>query len=331
MTTDERLRTTQARVELHGGGGTRTSDYDSGVPATDLAAQGAKLRAKFAGLVDPVLGADAKALADRIEHITDLPSATAPRRRLSLGAKWAVRFVLPSCVFGRRVIARAGLDKRLVKAFNQLPDFVVLRGRRSRPSLPRHETQGRRAWMKTKRLVIIGLTATVLLVPTAAALANDGDQSTPTLVQQVRDATRDFRDVNTAIAAGYASLGSCVSGPQEGAMGVHYGKDPLDGELHADQPELLIYEQRGGRPRLVGVEYLVPAEAWTAAGNTAPPVLVGRRFQFVTSPNRYGLPDFYELHVWAWKDNPKGPFADWNPMVSCEEYTGEPGTPHAGH
>ena len=47
------------------------------MPATDLAAQGAKLRAKFAGLVDPVLGADAKALADRIEHIADLPTARA--------------------------------------------------------------------------------------------------------------------------------------------------------------------------------------------------------------------------------------------------------------
>ncbi len=75
VTTDDRLRTTQARVDLHRGGTTRSAEYDSGVPATDLAAQGAKLRAKFAGLVDPVLGTDAKALADRIDHITDLPSA----------------------------------------------------------------------------------------------------------------------------------------------------------------------------------------------------------------------------------------------------------------
>jgi hypothetical protein len=29
-------------------------------------------------------------------------------------------------------------------------------------------------------------------------------------------------------------------------------------------------------------------------------------------------PAFYELHVWAWRDNPHGAFVDWNPAVSCE-------------
>ena len=29
-------------------------------------------------------------------------------------------------------------------------------------------------------------------------------------------------------------------------------------------------------------------------------------------------PAFYELHVWAWRDNPSGVFVDWNPRVSCE-------------
>jgi 2-methylcitrate dehydratase PrpD len=75
VTTDPALRTTQARVELHGAGQSHHSEFDSGVPATDLGAQGAKLRAKFTGLVEPALGDDAKALADRIEHIVDLPSA----------------------------------------------------------------------------------------------------------------------------------------------------------------------------------------------------------------------------------------------------------------
>ena len=27
---------------------------------------------------------------------------------------------------------------------------------------------------------------------------------------------------------------------------------------------------------------------------------------------------FYELHVWAWKQNPTGAFADNNPKVSCD-------------
>jgi len=49
-----------------------------------------------------------------------------------------------------------------------------------------------------------------------------------------------------------------------------------------------------------------------------PPVLNGQTFQFVDFPNRFGIPAFYELHVWAWQDNPKGTFADWNTLVSCD-------------
>jgi hypothetical protein len=37
----------------------------------------------------------------------------------------------------------------------------------------------------------------------------------------------------------------------------------------------------------------------------------------VPAGNRYGLPDFYELHAWIWKGNPRGVFDDWNPTVSC--------------
>ncbi len=185
--------------------------------------------------------------------------------------------------------------------------------------------------MNARRLILVGLTVVACAVPAAVVVAGQRT-SDPGLPQQVQDATRDFRDVNNAIAAGYTSLGSCVSGPEEGAMGVHYAKNDLvgDGEIHAELPELLVYEQRNGRLRLVGVEYLVLVDAWVAAGNTAPPVLVGQHFQFVNSPNRYALPAFYELHVWAWKNNSKGTFVDWNPAVSCDEYTGDPAA-HAGH
>jgi hypothetical protein len=46
--------------------------------------------------------------------------------------------------------------------------------------------------------------------------------------------------------------------------------------------------------------------------------LEGQLLQFEDSPNRFGLPAFYQLHVWAWRDNPNGAFVDWNPRVSCE-------------
>ncbi len=139
------------------------------------------------------------------------------------------------------------------------------------------------------------------------------------LVQVVREATRPFIDVNAATAAGYGPFLGCVSGPDHGAMGVHYVNGALvqDDKVDASRPEALIYEPDGDRLRLVGVEFIVDAATWLAH-HTAPPVLEGQTFQFVSSPNRYALPAFFELHVWAWRHNPNGAFVDWNTRVSCE-------------
>ena len=92
-----------------------------------------------------------------------------------------------------------------------------------------------------------------------------------------------------------------------------------DETVDVSTPEALIYEFRDGIARLVGVEYIVFAEQWhkTHAEND-PPVLEGQLMHRYESPNRFGLPSFYELHVWAWRDNPLGTFADWNTGVSCD-------------
>lgn len=140
----------------------------------------------------------------------------------------------------------------------------------------------------------------------------------------VRDATRRFQDVSVAVAEGYAEQFGCVSGSHEGAMGVHYVNGSLvaDGVLDATRPELLVYEPlSNGRLRLVAADYLVLTDVWHAS-NPAPPELMGQLFHLFESPNRFGLPAFYTLHVWAWKENPQGTFANWNPRVSCDEYTG---------
>ena len=47
---------------------------------------------------------------------------------------------------------------------------------------------------------------------------------------------------------------------------------------------------------------------------------MGQLFHLFESPNRFGLPAFYTLHVWAWKENPNGAFINWNPNVSCEAF-----------
>ena len=173
------------------------------------------------------------------------------------------------------------------------------------------------------------LTTCIAAVPFFAAGGAQSSDSQPVhahessapakLVEAVRNATRQYMDVNVATRANYQPFLGCVSGPDHGAMGVHYVNGDLvgDGEIDAAHPEALIYEPTASGMKLVGVEYIVDAATWMSRHNT-PPVLEGQTFQLVGSPNRYGLPAFFELHVWAWRDNPNGAFVDWNNRVSCE-------------
>lgn len=178
--------------------------------------------------------------------------------------------------------------------------------------------------MKSRLFLSIGLVAVMLLALSTLAMAGpDLAQGQPAgnLVQTVRQAAGKYQDVTAAEAAGYGMFLGCVSGQQEGAMGVHYPNGDLvgDGVLDPMQPEVLVYEPTNNGLKLVAVEYLVLADDWNA-NNDSPPVLMGQVFNYNSSPNRYGMPAFYELHVWAWKNNPNGVFADWNPKVSCEAY-----------
>ena len=177
--------------------------------------------------------------------------------------------------------------------------------------------------MNKKRFLLTALIVLSFFALTSVALASSQKAvAGGTLVETVRQSTRSFRNVDAAEAAGYGLFHGCVSGPQEGAMGIHYVNGDLvgDGEIDASHPEALIYEIRNGRLQLVGVEYVVIAEAWDANHET-PPTLMGQVFHYVGAPNRYRIPAFYELHVWAWKPNPNGMFTDWNPNVSCEDYS----------
>ncbi|HEX9812916.1 MAG TPA: hypothetical protein VGA88_12645 [Burkholderiales bacterium] len=170
------------------------------------------------------------------------------------------------------------------------------------------------------------LLPTLLLAGCATSAEHDShyssqarQQTQAPLAQLVRQATARFKDVQVALAEGYAPFLGCVSGGNGGAMGIHYVNGALlDGTLEASRPEALMYEPKAdGSLRLVGVEYLTFAEKWHAA-NPSAPVLEGHVMSYAGSPNRYGIPPHYQLHVWAWEHNPSGTFADWNPSVSCE-------------
>ena len=151
----------------------------------------------------------------------------------------------------------------------------------------------------------------------AQDLAHESHEAPAKLVQDVRQATRQFLDVNNAGPAGYLPAFGCVSGPDHGAMGIHYINSTLvgDGLIDVAHPEALIYEPVGNKFRLVGV---VDAATWLANNNNTPPALDNQGFQFIAAPNRFNLADTFELHVWAWRDNPQGAFVDWNNAVTCE-------------
>src|SRR4051794_22130448 len=167
----------------------------------------------------------------------------------------------------------------------------------------------------------VALLGTVMMgAPLFAQESEHANHSVPAkLVQEVRDATRQFLDVNNA--AGYGPAFGCVAGPDHGAMGIHYinGTFVGDGEIYLDKPEALIYEPIGNKRRLVGVEYIVDAATYLKNHDKQPPQLNGVAFNLVGSPNRFNLDPFFELHVWAWRDNPQGAFVDWNNKVTCEQ------------
>jgi hypothetical protein len=146
-----------------------------------------------------------------------------------------------------------------------------------------------------------------------------------TLLKVVRQATERFKDVSAAQAEGYALQFGCVTGPDSGAMGLHYVNADLvaSGMLDPMHPQIVIYEPTpSGRLRLTGADFLVLADQWNAT-HSGPPELMGQLFHLFEAPNRFGLPAFYTLHVWAWKQNPNGAFVNWHPNVSCQSFSAE--------
>jgi len=151
------------------------------------------------------------------------------------------------------------------------------------------------------------------------------DQNQSELVKVVREATARFKDVSRAEDEGYGLMFGCVSGSDSGAMGMHFVNGALVGDDVVDptRPEIVIYEpQPDGRLKLIGADFLVLKDVWDAS-HAAPPQLMGQLFHLFDAPNRFGLPAFYTLHVWAWKDNPNGSFVNWHPNVKCESFGGD--------
>src|SRR5215470_17434892 len=120
------------------------------------------------------------------------------------------------------------------------------------------------------------------------------------LIKIVREYTERFKDVRVAEHEEYALMFGCVTGPDAGAMGLHYvnGQILSTNALDPTKPQIVIYEpQPDGTLRLIGADFVVLADAWDK-NNQGPPQLMGQLFHYFEAPNRFGLPAFYTLHVW---------------------------------
>ena len=187
-------------------------------------------------------------------------------------------------------------------------------------------------------LAVASISAVMLMGQAVAAFAHPQHEPTAvSMTSPARSATAKYHSLTVAKKAGYSILAdtagiTCIADPQMGgAMGVHYVKSDLvkDPAIAATEPEALVYApDRHGQLRLAALEYVVIKANWDAnqvppasyVGSRdaqAPPMLFGHTFNFTDAPNRYGLPPFYSLHAWIWKQNPAGTFQMWNPSVHC--------------
>jgi hypothetical protein len=173
--------------------------------------------------------------------------------------------------------------------------------------------------------------------------------STEPTLEQIRAATQKYKDVKAALADGYVRdpMDQCVVASDigrpatDGAMGIHYIRMDLlgikgppnpriDGTgMHTDfnAPAVLLYEpQPNGSLELVAVENLVFQKAWAAAGHTKPPEFQGVTYTTMQDDpatpvdEAHMFTPHYDRHVWLYRENPKGVFADFNTKVSCAAF-----------
>jgi hypothetical protein len=161
------------------------------------------------------------------------------------------------------------------------------------------------------------LAAALIIAVTLVAVTLSGVLARRDDLGDAKAATARFNSVQQAVAAGYAlppdgPLHECISAGN-GAMGFHYiNGGLLDDVLDPAAPEALVYApDRNGKLKLVAVEYVIFQSV-----QPEQPELFGEGFMDMTV-NPFGLPPFWALHAWIWKDNPDGTFEPFNSAVSC--------------
>jgi hypothetical protein len=168
------------------------------------------------------------------------------------------------------------------------------------------------------------LAAGILATPAGAHPEHPGGAHPDSSYAQQRDlarariATLKYISERRAVADGYAPTVDCVASPA-GGMGMHYVNGPLVGDpaVSVTRPEVLLYESSPWGPRLIGAEYMKVDEDQDLSTDGDRPTLYGVPFDGPMAGHAPGMPIHYDLHVWLWKQNPSGMFAQFNPRVRC--------------
>jgi hypothetical protein len=202
---------------------------------------------------------------------------------------------------------------------------------------------------------------TIIAAALAAAAPGPGE---PTL-DEVRAATARFQNVKVALAEGYVRdpTDMCDTAPMMGrpaalgGMGIHFFRPDLlgitappnprvDGNgTHTDfhKPSILIYEPReDGSLELIAVENLVFKKAWEAAGNRKLPTFHGVDYDYMFDDKTTAIDEahnfepHYDRHVWLYRPNASGMFAQFNPTVTCRFHkpmvmAAKDAAEHSGH
>lgn len=168
-------------------------------------------------------------------------------------------------------------------------------------------------------------------------------------LEEVKALAEKYRDVNVAKAEGYTTDKKCTTAPllgfpaEMGDMGLHYVRrdllglprkptPPGSGRVHGTgtytdfrKPAMLVYEpQPDGSLELVAVENLVFASAWHDKFGREPPSYRGTSYVLLKDKPKtkvdeaHGWEPHYELHLWVFRNNPNGMYAEFNPRVTCK-------------
>ncbi|HEX9128786.1 MAG TPA: hypothetical protein VF850_06490, partial [Gemmatimonadaceae bacterium] len=180
---------------------------------------------------------------------------------------------------------------------------------------------------------LLALVASLIISSSAWSQGQNKSAAMSPDLEAAKAALAKYSDPFVAVKDGFFSTVACLDFPQgmtdgsivypPGAMGVHFLNTANIGpKLDPTKPQVLIYEPVGDRLVLAGAEWFVPV---AAAGGVVPTIF-GQTLAGPMDGHEPIMPAslrHYDLHVWFWKDNPRGMFTTTNSSLKCT-----PGAPY---